>query len=116
MASFLYPRTVAITRPNGQGGVGAQPYGGLKRTAETPIASNVPANIELQKARAGQEAKLPGDVQQITVVVIIPVSALARGVVQARDVVTDDAGVRYQVIYPDQSSLGYKLLCERAES
>lgn len=114
--SFLYPRTVAITRPNGQAGVGVQPYGGETPTNETPVASGLPASIQLQKDRGKPAADLPADAGKTTWRVFIPAASAALGLIKTRDIVTDDLGQRYQVVGPYWNSLGHNLLVERLET
>jgi hypothetical protein len=114
--SFLYPRTVTITRSNAQTGFGAIGYGGVTKANETLIAANLPASIQLQKSRGGQEAGLPADTSKVYWKVLIPLAAAAKGLIQARDIVTDDLGERYQVAAPYWNSLGHNLLCERLEA
>lgn len=115
--SLLYPRTLTITRPHKQAGVGAQPYGGATLATETPVVSGVPASIQQKKEGAAPSAGLPGDaVKRTSWRIFIPVAALADGVIQTHDIVTDDLGVRYQVGAPYWNILGYNLLTERLES
>lgn len=114
--SFLYPRTVAITRPVTTSGVGAVPYGGVNAADETSVATGLAASIQLQKALGGDEAGLPADTSKARWRVLIPKSAAALGLIAARDIVTDDLGQRYQVVAPYFNSLGHNLLCERLEA
>lgn len=116
MGSFLYPRVVSVSRPTVQSSAGAQAYGGVSPVNETPIAANLPANIQLQKAIGGAEAGLPADTSKARSWVFIPARAAANGLIAARDIVTDDLGVRYQVVYPGWNSLGHRLLAERLEA
>lgn len=117
--SFLYPRTVSVSRPKAQTGVGQAAYGGTTESAETAVAGaqNLPANIQLAKEGRKPTADLPGDVSKTTFwKVFIPLAAVANGVIKERDVVTDDLGLRYIVTAPYWNSLGYNLFCERAET
>ncbi|MDW3683104.1 hypothetical protein RA280_15365 [Cupriavidus sp. CV2] len=115
--SFIYPRTVAITRPNAQTGVGAVGYGGLVASAETAVASALPASIQLDRTGRKPDAGLPGDAAGKTLwKVFIPAASAAKGLIQARDVLKDDLGIRYQVTAPYWNSLGYALLVERLEA
>lgn len=116
--SFLYPRTIAITRPtdNTAPGYNSQ-YSGSTPAQETPIASDLPASIQLKKDRGRPETGLPGDTSAKSQwTILIPLGAAALGTIQTWDVATDDLGVRYQVVAPYWNSLGYALLTERLEA
>lgn len=115
--SFIYPRTITITRPGEQTGVGALGYGAELTSTETPVASGIAASIQLKKEGAPPTADLPGDVAKTPFwVVFIPASAMALGVIQRRDIVTDDLGIRYQVQAPYWNSLGYNLFVQELET
>lgn len=114
--SFLYPRTVSVTRPAAQVGVGTLPYGGMVKVNETAVVAGLPASIQMNKVRGMPEADLPADAGKTHWRVFIPGSAAALGVIAVRDVLTDDLGQRYQVIAPYWNSLGHTLLCERLET
>jgi hypothetical protein len=112
--SFFYPHVVQITRAINDNLVGDVGYSGELPSNEQVIAQQIPAAI--QRAKEGRPtAKLPGDVPSSYWKVIIPLAALANGTVQTRDIVTDEAGVRYAVSTPYWNSLGYTLVCERLE-
>ncbi|MCG5072277.1 hypothetical protein [Paraburkholderia tagetis] len=115
--SFVYPRTVAVTRPASDVAVGYQPnYSGLNPAAETAVASGLPASIQLKKERGKPDPGLPSDAAAKSFwTVFIPRGSAALGLIQANDVVTDDLGVRYQVTAPYCNSLGHALLVERLE-
>ncbi len=111
--SFLYPRTIAIRRPQAQAGVGAShTYGGAQASAETPIASGLPASIQVRRERQRNDVGLPGDATKPTWYIFIPRRALALGQVELRDIAVDDLGNRYQVIQPYWDSLGHRLTAE----
>ena len=115
--SFLYPRTVSISRPGVQAGVGAQPYGGLVPASETSIATGLPASIQTTvKAYRNNEESLPSDAGITMWSIFVPRTAAALGLIAVRDVITDDLGQRYQVIAPYYNSLGHKLLVKRLET
>ncbi len=114
--SFLYPRTISITRPTQPIGEGAVGYGAEEVSTETQIASGIQASIQLNKQRGKQDAGLPGDSEKTLWKILIPPQAVANGVIESRDIVTDDAGLRYQVSGPYWNSLGYNLLCELLET
>lgn len=116
--SFLYPRTIKITRPLGQTGVGWQSaYAGDTEGGETVLATGIPASIQA-KGRQGKEnpVKLPGDSTISMFTIFIPLNALARDVLQHHDVITDDLGQRYQVLTPGWDSLGYSAVCQSLEA
>lgn len=112
--SFMYPRTISITRPNTLSGIGAQPYQGLEPSQETSVASGIPANIQQVKESRQSIAGLPGDVTRGTLWHIYFRRELA--LVNDRDIITDDLGIRYQVTGAYWNSLGYKCLCERLQT
>lgn len=112
--SFMYPRTISITRPYTLSGIGAQPYQGLEPSQETPVASGIPANIQQVKETRQPIAGLPGDVARGTLWCVFFRSQ--NGLVNDRDIIIDDLNVRYQVIAAYWNSLGYKCLCERLQT
>lgn len=115
--SFIYPRTIAITRPNSDITPGFSPnYSGVEPSAETPVASGLPASIQLKKERGKPDAGLPADPAAKSFwTVMIPLGSAANGLIATNDIVTDDGNVRYQVLAPYWNSLGYALLVERLE-
>lgn len=114
--SFMYPRTVAISRPGAQSGAGRLGYGGVSPTTETSVATGLPANIQRSNASGQSVHGLPADAQKTYWSVFLPRQSAALGLVEVRDIVTDDAGIRYQVQAPYWNSMGYNLLCERLET
>ena len=111
--SFIYPRVIAITRPTAQTGIGAVGYGGNTKVAETPIVSGIPASIQLKKEGSAPPTNLPGDVSKRPFyLVMIPLAAVAFGIIKRQDIVTDELGNRYQVQSDYWNSLGYALLTE----
>ncbi len=114
--SFVYPHTICITRPNGETDVGAVRYGGVSPRKETLIASDISASIQMRSGGSRPSADLPADAAQRTFwKILIPLEALAEGVIKTRDICTDKRGQRYQVISPYWTALGYNLLVERLE-
>lgn len=101
--SFLYPRTVSISRPIQDPTLGAQPYSGLRADSETEIASGIAAHIQIDRQNPASPTKLPSDAVSLPVYKIIV--KVARGLVKRGDVITDDIGSRYQVISPDWGPL-----------
>lgn len=108
--SFLYPRTISITRPHIQTGVGALPYGGLLPSTETAILSGIAASIQLKKEGGRPESALPSDASRKAYWTIFFKAAL--GAVQKRDIITDDLGIRYQITGDYWSSMGYSVIAE----
>jgi len=103
--SFIYPRTIAITRPQPIAGIGLQSYSGLAESNETPIAAGVPASIQLDRAGRKPLPNVPADTDGRGTWRIFFV--LPNGTVEKDDVITDDLGIRYQVTNPYRNSLGY---------
>lgn len=118
--SFLYPRTISISRPLVATGGGVQPYGGNGGTNpsnEQLLYSGKPASIQLAKERGKPETNLPADANKTLWKVLMPLSAgITAGSVVRGDIVTDDKGQRYQVWAPYVNSLGPNLLVERLEA
>lgn len=115
--SFLYPRTITITRPGAQTGVGFQgAYAADQKANETVIATGIPASIQARSAGGRNPVGLPGDGKDQTWRVLVPKSALAMGVVKNRDIITDDLGNRLQVLADYANSLGANFICQRLES
>lgn len=114
--SFLYPRTVSISRQPAAAGGGVQPYSGMQPAQEAVVATGLPASIQLDRDRGRTEANLPSDGMKSLWKIFIPLRAAALGVIQAHDIVTDDLGIRYQVLGPYWNSLGHNLLVQRLEA
>jgi hypothetical protein len=115
--SFLYPRVIAITRPVTTSQAGIRPYSGVVAANETAVSSGIQCSIQYSRAGGQPATRLPGDAQQRSMWrVLIPLAALANGVINEHDIVTDDLGVRYQVTAPYWNSLGYNLLVERLDT
>ncbi len=114
--SFLYPRTIAITRPTQPVALGAVGYAGESPSTETAILSGVPASIQADRARGSQGVGLPADSAKTLWKIFSPRGAIAVGEAQTRDIVTDDQGIRYQVAAPYWDSMGTQLICELLEA
>ena len=112
--SFLYPRIVSIHRPTAQVGVGVRPYSGLTPSAESVVATGLPASIQQKSQRQRNTPEgLPADSSVMNGWhIFLPKRAAALGLILARDIVIDDAGLRYSVFGPYWNSLGYNLLVE----
>jgi hypothetical protein len=115
--SFLYPRTIAITRPASDVTPGYTPnYSGVTPSNETAVASGLPASIQLKKEKGRPDPNLPADAAAKSFwTILIPMGSAALGLILTNDIATDDLGVRYQVLAPYWNSLGYALLVERLE-
>lgn len=117
--SFLFPRTVTITRPAHQtAGAGAGGYGGQDRDKETTVATGKPASIQTKGTGRGRAnpTDLPGDSSPFRWVILIPNSAaIPEGAVLDGDFVTDDKGRRFRVSANYFHSMGWTLQCEIME-
>jgi hypothetical protein len=111
--SFIYPRTITISRPFNTSGVGALPYQGLDPSDETVIATGIIASIQ-KESSVSLQSGLPGDVASGSEWAIFFV--LPNGTLLDRDIITDDLGERYQVMAAYWNSLGYKAICERLQT
>lgn len=115
--SFIYPRTVAITRPNSELGAGEQNYFAATKGNESTIASGLPASIQQVREPGGPEGKTPSDAPNRSVwSIFIPAASAALGLITERDIVTDDLTKRYVVIAAYWNSLGHRLRCELLEA
>lgn len=112
--SFMYPRTIFITRPINTSGVGALGYQGLDPQDETIIASDIAANIQRSENTRSLATDLPGDVTRGSMWAIF--FKMPNGILQDRDIITDDLNIRYQVTASYWNSMGYKALCERLQT
>lgn len=126
---MLYPRLVEIRREKSEASssttVGLVGYSGAEidpypanQSGEEVLYTKIPANIQAGSARARRgTGPLPQDaVTNPQWDIYIPITALALGAVQARDIVVDDLGVRYQVGQPYCNLLGWKLRCIALEA
>lgn len=112
--SFLYPRRIAISRPQQVSQPGyIDDYGGLDPSKETAVASDIPASIQLDRQGQDNRTKLPADGKATLWRIFFK---RPNGLLMNHDVITDDLGVRYQVLAPYWNSLGYNALCERLET
>lgn len=110
--SFLYPRTISVYRAAAPSATGLQPYSDV--SAQTLVASGIPATIDLKKEVGNQPADLPGDMSKRTYWNINFRGAL--GLVLDTDIIVDDLSQRYQVTGAYWTMLGYQCLCERIAS
>ncbi|ACR29148.1 Hypothetical protein bglu_1g20420 [Burkholderia glumae BGR1] len=116
--SFMYPRTISISRQAVSTAGGLKPYSGADPVAEQVLFSGLPASIQQTSTSAKPDANLPADARSRSIWrVFMPLSAgVPAGAVLRGDIVTDDAGQRYQVWAPYVNSLGPNLLVERLEA
>ena len=94
--SFLYPRTISVSRESLNTTPGQQPYAGISPSNETIIVSGLAAHIQVERSGPATRAALPADAAGESIWRILFKSS--NGLVQARDFITDDLGNRYQVI------------------
>lgn len=112
--SFLYPRLISIARPGVDDSVGEQGYSGLSPDNETPVAAGIPAHIQADRQGTAPAARLPSDAAgQSTWKIIFKA---ANGLARNRDVITDDQGLRYQVIAAYWGPLVTTCRCEILEN
>lgn len=115
--SFIYPRTIAISRPNTNDTPGDRGYSGVTKANETQIAAGLPASIQLDTKGGKPDGDVPSDAYGRSAYrIFIPQSAAALGLINERDIVTDDLGKRYQVVGDYWNSLGYNLACTLLEA
>lgn len=116
MASFLFPRTITITRPSHQGGaVGKQDYGGQDRDAETTVAVDIMAGVQARGTGRSNPTDLPADPTSYRWVIVIPMGQVPEGDIKNGDYVTDDLGRRFRVAADYNHGLGWSLQAEQME-
>lgn len=117
MQQGVYPRTVAITRPNVNDTPGVRGYSGVTKANESPIASGLPASIQFLARLSKPLGGTPSDASDRGGFrILIPSTAAAEGLITERDIATDDLGKRYQVFVAWWDTLGYNLQCELLEA
>jgi hypothetical protein len=118
--SFLFERTIKVERPAHQtndAAPGAAGYGGIDAAQMSEIVASAPASVQRKGTGARNPMGLPGDATPYRWAILIPASAgIAPGVIQDRDIVTDDLGRRFQVAADYTHSLGWSLDGERLET
>lgn len=116
MGTFLYPRTVTITRPGAQSGEGQQGYGGLSPTTEAPVTIGAVSSWNASIQAAGTRNNPTGTPSDVPISCFrVFIFGFPDGVVQDRDIITDEKGRRYQVISSYCDSLGSNFYCMRLE-
>lgn len=117
--SFLFPRTVTITLPEGAelDRPGAQGYAGLERAKEPVVLRDLPASIQHGGTSRGSGAELPASApSKMIYKILIPAHAAPKGSIVLNATVVDDLGDRYQVTAPVWGPLGHNLRCERQDA
>lgn len=111
--SFIYPRTVSISRPQTNETPGGQSYSGTTKAQESVILSDLPASIQFFSRLSMPLGKTPSDAtDRAGWRILIPRSAAQNGQIAERDIVTDDLCKRYEVFGAYWNSLGHNLQCE----
>jgi hypothetical protein len=113
--SFLYPRTIAVHRPDTNPGAGSQGYSGVLPSEENTVLRSACASIQFKPGGGKRPTGgLPADTSsKANFHIFIPLSAAPQpGIVLNRDIVIDDLGNRYQVISNYWNSLGFNLYAE----
>lgn len=112
--AFIYPRTIAVHRPNPDATLGADTdYSGVTNSNEATVMTGVPCSIQYDAGGRNPETSLPADSPgRGAWKIFIPLASAALGTIQRNDIVVDDLGVRYQVRAPYFNSLGYSIRCE----
>lgn len=118
-------RTVTINRPNPTApAIGLQPVVEYTPSQFTLIASGIPCCIEMKRQSGSPLGQQPGDSwHRIAWSIFIDAGDAAvyqleaAGLIRERDVLTDDAGFRYQVEAAYWHALyGWNLLCEKLQA
>lgn len=114
--SFIYPRTITITRPAPQQTAGGlQGYGGRTEAGETELATGVPCSVQGRREGTRNPPGLPADGNKASWRIYTPLGAVDDGFVRDNDVLTDDLGRRFGVVADYTNSLGGCFYCERLE-
>jgi hypothetical protein len=109
-SSFLYPRTITVTRPpvTTQAG-GAIGYGGDQPVTDTIILSGISAAVQSDRIGRVTPSNLPASSGLPLYKILIPATEAPLGTINKNDIITDDLGVRYQVHDPYWTPLGFQL-------
>lgn len=114
--SFLFPRTIKITRAAHQDGQGAVGYGGMNPAQTTTVAEAVPASVQAKNGGRVNPTALPGDTMPAQWRILVPSGLLAEGDVKDRDFIEDDLGRRFQVTADYFHPMGASFTCDRLET
>lgn len=109
MTSFLYPRTIRISRQNTPSAVGAVGYSGDDPANETTILSGIAAGVQSDRLGNATPSDLPSASKLSYYKILIPSSGAALGTINKNDIVTDDVGQRYQVVDNYHTTFGYQM-------
>lgn len=117
--SFLYPRTVTITRETATTTAGLQPMQEFNGAQVTTIAASIPCGIAINRDRGKPLTEVPGDTQARSTwkITIGAANAHVAGVnapnsILTRDELIDDAGLHYQVAQSEWTPLGWNIRAE----
>jgi len=115
--SFLYDRTITITRAAPQTGAGLQSYGGDVEASEVMILSGQAAGIQARRQGIANKPGLPLDVRMGEWRIYFRMApGFDATLIQDRDFVTDDQGRRFQVVTAYPNPMGWSLSCQRMEA
>ena len=130
-AQSNYSRTIAVTRPAADTGVGLGSYSQLQATTETAVIgtvtytagtskfvslTGVPATISNDASDRAIGGMIPASARRMEFRIVLPASAAALGTITEKDIVTDDLGKRYQVSAATWGPLGYNLRASLLEN
>lgn len=122
-AQVMFDRTVSITRPNPTAAAGDAGYLGPEAVNETVVLggasgttplTTIAASIQYDRSGNHPLAGLPADTESRSTwrIFLDPASGVRPEQIQRNDIVTDDAGLRYQVDAPFYSPLGLQIRAE----
>ena len=100
-------RTVTVSRPQQQYGVGQAPYGGNTAQNETAVITGYPASLLISAKTNESTAKLPGDAKQAGWMLLLPIIP-SGAVVLNDDIVVDELNNRYIVIGAELTDMGWR--------
>ncbi len=105
-------RTIAVSRPQQQTGIGAVSYGGNTVAAETPLMTGWPASVLQGTKGEKSDVALPGDTRTPWWSILLPYFT---GItIMPADIITDDLGRRYVVSSPELTDLGWRITASMA--
>lgn len=109
LMSFLYPRTISVSRRSQPSGIGLQPYGGAQRIQETQVAEGIRAGVQIKSTAGNGPTGVPTATSVPVYRIMIPRNAVAAGGIIERDIITDDLGRRMQVQQAEWTPIGTQL-------
>jgi hypothetical protein len=107
-------QTLTFSRQPKNTAAGLQSYSALAAPAPVVYAQGIPGAMNIKKETGRPQADLPGDASLRAFYVCN--FYLPDGLVQHRDIVTDENGLRYQVVSVSSGLLGTQALVEVLES